>query len=338
MSADRTQASPRQRFLIIQTAFTGDAILSTAVIEKLTTSIPGVAIDLLVRKGNDGLFDGHPHIRRLYVWDKRRGNKYRELWPLMKQLRVNRYDVCINLQRHTTTALVTLNCAARETVGFSGSLLSRFFTRRFPRRMDAAAGLTHEVDRYLRLLTGIIPDTSRAMPRLYPSPKDFKRVRIEGPYITVAPASVWFTKQYPAEKWGEVIDLIDPTLSVRLIGAAADRDVCERVRASTVHPKVENCAGVFTLLQSAALIKNAAMNYVNDSAPLHLATAMGAPVTAVFCSTIPAFGFGPLGNNGRVVETDEQLPCRPCGIHGRRRCPRGHFKCAGIAANRIVGT
>ena len=335
MSADRPQTS-RQRFLIIQTAFTGDAILSTAVVEKLAAALPGSSVDVLVRKGNDGLFEGHPHIRRLYVWDKSRGNKYRTLWPLMKQLRANHYDVCMKLQRHTTTALIALNCAARETVGFSGSMLSRFFTRQFPRRMNASAGLTHEVDQYLRLLTGIVPDVSRVLPRLYPSPKDFKRVKTEGPYVTVAPASVWFTKQYPAEKWGKVIDRINPATTVRLIGAGADRDMCERVRACTNHPKVENCAGMFTLLQSAALMKGAVMNYVNDSAPLHLATAMGAPVTAVFCSTVPAFGFGPLGPNGRVVESEEKLSCRPCGIHGRRRCPRGHFKCAEIPAQRIA--
>lgn len=74
------------------------------------------------------------------------------------------------------------------------------------------------------------------------------------------------------------------------------------------------------------------MNYVNDSAPLHIASAMNAPVTAIFCSTVPAFGFGPLRENGRVVETLEKLDCRPCGLHGHQACPKGHFKCAlGIA-------
>jgi ADP-heptose:LPS heptosyltransferase len=43
-------------------------------------------------------------------------------------------------------------------------------------------------------------------------------------------------------------------------------------------------------------MKDAAMNYVNDSAPMHFASAVNAPVTAVYCSTIPAFGFGPLSD------------------------------------------
>lgn len=327
---------PPRRFLIIQTAFIGDAILSTAVIEKIAASLPGSSIDLLVRHGNEGLFGGHPYIRKLYVWDKRRGAKYRGLPGLVRQLRANRYDICINLQRHTTTALIALFCAARETVGFSGSALSRFFTRSYQRRIDPAAGLTHEVDLYLRLLTGIVPDTGRVLPHLYPSQEDFERVKRDGPYVTIAPASVWFTKQYPVEKWVAVIGRIDPALSVCLIGGGGDRDICEHIRVRCAHPKIINLAGTLTFLQSAAIVKGAVMNYVNDSAPLHMATATGAPVTAIFCSTIPAFGFGPLAGNGRVVETDERLSCRPCGIHGHTRCPEGHFRCAEIAAQRIV--
>ena len=84
-------------------------------------------------------------------------------------------------------------------------------------------------------------------------------------------------------------------------------------------------------------MKGATMSYVNDSAPLHIASAMNAPVTAIFCSTVPAFGFGPLRANGHVVETKEELDCRPCGLHGHRACPKGHFKCAlGIEAHEAM--
>ena len=79
------------------------------------------------------------------------------------------------------------------------------------------------------------------------------------------------------------------------------------------------------------------MNYVNDSAPLHIASAVDAPVTAVFCSTVPAFGYGPLSTNAHVVETEEKLACRPCGPHGHGKCPEGHFKCAEIAPEAVVG-
>ena len=89
---------------------------------------------------------------------------------------------------------------------------------------------------------------------------------------------------------------------------------------------------------SPALMEGAVMNVVNDSAPLHIAGAVNAPVTAIFCSTVPAFGFGPLRANGRLVETTEKLDCRPCGLHGHRVCPKGHFRCAeGIEVRRVLG-
>ena len=84
-------------------------------------------------------------------------------------------------------------------------------------------------------------------------------------------------------------------------------------------------------------MRGAVMNYVNDSAPMHLCSAVGAPVTAVFCSTVPAFGFGPLSPVSFVVETREALACRPCGLHGHAACPLGHFRCAyGIEVEQLL--
>ncbi|MGV3639746.1 MAG: glycosyltransferase family 9 protein, partial [Adhaeribacter sp.] len=77
-----------------------------------------------------------------------------------------------------------------------------------------------------------------------------------------------------------------------------------------------------------ALMRDAVLNYVNDSGPMHLASALNAPTCAVYCSTVPRFGFGPLADFSRVVEKEEPLYCRPCGLHGYRQCPQGHFKCA----------
>ena len=86
-------------------------------------------------------------------------------------------------------------------------------------------------------------------------------------------------------------------------------------------------AGRLSFLQSAAMMKTAVMNYVNDSAPLHFASAVNAPVTAIFCSTVRAFGFTPLSERSFIVETTSALPCRPCGLHGKKECPLQHFKC-----------
>jgi heptosyltransferase-2 len=61
---------------------------------------------------------------------------------------------------------------------------------------------------------------------------------------------------------------------------------------------------------------------------MHIASSMNAPVASVYCSTVPAFGFGPLSEKSFVIETKEKLDCRPCGLHGYKACPKSHFKCA----------
>ena len=59
-------------FLVVQTAFIGDVVLATPLVEKLNRFFPGAGIDLLVRKGNEKLLSGHPYIRNVLVWDKTR--------------------------------------------------------------------------------------------------------------------------------------------------------------------------------------------------------------------------------------------------------------------------
>ena len=114
---------------------------------------------------------------------------------------------------------------------------------------------------------------------------------------------------------------------VYLLGAPTDKEACEEI-AEGCNRKVINLAGKLTLLESAALMRDASMNYVNDSAPMHLASAVNAPTCAVFCSTIPAFGFGPLADQSYIVQVEDVMECRPCGLHGHQACPKGHYKCA----------
>jgi heptosyltransferase-2 len=139
---------------------------------------------------------------------------------------------------------------------------------------------------------------------------------------------VWFTKEFPEEKWVELIDQLNPERNIFLMGGPSDVELCQRIKQESIHSNITILAGELNFLQSAALMKEARMNYVNDSGPLHLASAVNASVTAIFCSTIPEFGFGPLSDNSRVVQTREKLECRPCGLHGKKSCPEKHFKCA----------
>ena len=310
-----------KRFLVIQTAFLGDAVLATALLEKLRTYYPDAMIDLVVRKGNEGLFDEHPFLRKLFVWDKRT-NKTRNLFKLIRELRKERYGHIINCQRFFSTGLMTVLAKGDEKVGYDKNPMAPFFTRSVKHVIGDGR---HEVDR-LNALIEHISAKSRPLPKLHPPAKDQQVMAPPSKYVCLAPTSVWFTKQWPEGKWIELISMLPQEMMVFLIGAPGDAEACSRIAQKAGRGEV--LAGKLSLLATAHLMEGAVMNYVNDSAPLHIASAMNAPVTAVFCSTVPAFGFGPLRENGRVVETAEYLDCRPCGLHGYKSCPKGHFKCA----------
>ena len=316
------------RFLIIQTAFLGDVVLATPVIEKLRAFYPEDQIDFLLRKGNESLLKDHPFLNEILIWNKKE-HKMRNLWGMMGEVRRRRYDYVINLQRFASSGLITIFSGA-YTIGFDKNPLSRYFTERKPHVIGKdPKHFQHEVERNLSLVTALT-DNQIIRPKLYPSGDDFQKVEKYNTtqYLTMSPASVWFTKQLAREKWVELIRSFGPEWTIYLLGAPGDAPLCEGILKEAGHNGVRSLCGQLSLLQSAALMRDAKMNYVNDSAPMHLASGMNAPVTAVFCSTVPYFGFGPLSDVSRVVETPERLDCRPCGLHGFKACPQGHFNCA----------
>ena len=313
------------QILVIQTAFLGDTILATALLEELKVQYPHAQIDYLVRKGNESLFIGHPFIRHLLVWDKKT-RKYANLVRLLRLIRATGYDKVVNTQRFAATGLLTGLSGAAERIGFNKNPFSFLFTRRVRHEYNL-----HEVHRNLNLVREA-GATGDARPRLYPQQEHFDRVRAwQGePYLCIAPASVWFTKQFPKEKWVEFLDRITEPMLVNLIGGPGDKALAEWIAAHTRNDflRFNNLCGELALLETAALMKGAMMNYTNDSGPLHIASAMNAPVRAVFCSTVEEFGFGPLSDDSAVIQTSLELRCRPCGLHGHKTCPEGHFKCA----------
>lgn len=317
-----------KKLLIIQTAFIGDVILATALIEKLGAFYPNLEIDFLLRKGNESLLQGHPRLNEVLIWDKK-GGKYVNLFKTWRRIRKNNYDVVINLQRFLSSGLLSAFSGASRIIGFDKNPMSVFFNDRFPHEISIDKQSPHEVERNHQLIKSLTDDRV-VNPKLYPLMKDFALVRESENYVTISPTSVWFTKQWPAEKWIELINRLPQDDKIFLLGAPGDKEACHHIADASKHPRVIVKAGTLSLLQSAALMKGATMNYVNDSAPLHLASAMNAPVTAIFLSTSPTFGFTPLSDISMVCETSVDLPCRPCGLHGKKACPEGHFKCAEI--------
>ena len=314
---------PFKNILIIQTAFIGDAILASSLVEKLHAYFPEANVSILVRKGNESIYHQHPFLKEILFWDKKE-NKIRNLFKLLFTLRRNKYDCIINCHRYTSSGFLTGFSGARHTAGYKQNPFSFLFN--YTVKHSVGNGM-HETERYNQLVEDFT-DQTIFKPKLYPSPVDTEFVKPyqQTSYVCMAPASVWFTKQLPIEKWVELSSKIKQNTTIYLLGAPGDLALCEKIQSLSPHSNIVILAGKLSLLQSSALMKSAEMNYVNDSAPLHLASSVNAPVTAFFCSTIPAFGFGPLSDTSKIMEANN-LPCRPCGIHGYKECPLGHFKC-----------
>ncbi len=318
-----------KKILIIQTASLGDVILSTPLIEKLHHFFPTAKIDFLLKYGYEGVLRRHPYLHHVIVWDKTE-KKHEHLLELIRLVREAKYDAVINVQRFASSGLITALSGAKHRIGFSKNPFSLFFTKRVKHKIGIEKNNPHEIERNLKLIDELTDSSTNFPMKLYPGKQDFAKVSQfkTKKYITVSPGSLWFTKQFPAEKWIEFVSALDEDLTVYFLGSPKEIKLCDQIIESSQHANSLNLAGKLSFLESTALLRDAQMNYVNDSAPMHLASSINAPTTAIFCSTVPEFGFGPLSEKSFIVQTNENLDCRPCGLHGLQKCPKQHFKCA----------
>ena len=117
------------KILLIQTAFIGDVILATSLIESIYKKYPSAKIDFLLRKGNENLLQEHPLLNEVLIWDKK--NKYKSLFELIKKVRKSSYDAVLNLQRFGATGLLTAFSNSQLKAGFKKNPFSWAFTHKY---------------------------------------------------------------------------------------------------------------------------------------------------------------------------------------------------------------
>jgi heptosyltransferase-2 len=331
-----------QKVLIIQTAYPGDVILTTPLIAATQLIFPNARIDFLTTPVSANLIETQPAVDRVIVFAKRGQDRgIRGLLRLAKELRTSeKYDLALIPHRSLRSAVLPWCAQIRTRIGFNTSAAPIFFTHKVLYHPH-----WHEVERNLHLLSIFQPTLPQILPRIYPDTADeqiilnflaARNLLNHKPLIAIAPGSVWETKKWLKNGFAELCQLIAIEFDspVFLIGGQADRELCDWIAAHSP-ANVYNTAGQFTLRQSAALLSRCQVLVTNDSAPLHLGVAVQIPVIALFGPTVPAFGFYPYGPNHLVIE--KSVACRPCGIHGGKRCPTGTFLCMrGITAHEIL--
>lgn len=321
-----------KKVLIIQTAYIGDVVLATSLVEKVIEEFPEVQIDFFLRAGNESIIETNPNVKNVFIWDKKK-KKFSSLIKNLLLIRKEKYDAVLNIQRFFNSGLVTALSGAKKRVGFDKNPMSFLFTHKIKHEIPHKSGdsFLHEVERNFQLANVILDkkaSRTELRPKLYFNEEDHDVINslpLNDSYIVMAPASVWYTKQWHIDKWRELIQMIPSSIQIYLIGASSDQDDL----FSLVNNKnVTSLCGKLSLRQSALLMQKALRVFVNDSAPLHLASSVNANTTAIFCSTVPEFGYGPLSEDSKLIQLEPRLDCMPCGLHGQIQCPQIHFQCS----------
>jgi heptosyltransferase-2 len=319
-----------KRILIVQTAFLGDVILSTPLIGALRELFPDSFISFILIPETRRVLDNNPHLDQILVYDKRKKRGAGAFFQILSEIKSHRFDLAVIPHRSLRSALLTHLAGIPERIGFDKSAGHFLLTRKVAYLSDA-----HEVERNLSLISMFDPPLTDKSPRLFPSSEDVSYVRRllldsgigeEDRIAAVAPGSVWATKRWLPERFASVCDLLmgQTGMKVALLGSPDDLILCRQI-ADLMREKPLILAGKTDILQTAALISLSQVVLSNDSAPVHMASAMKKPVVAIFGSTVSEFGFAPYGVDHVIVQ--RQLDCRPCGIHGKTKCPKDHFRC-----------
>lgn len=312
-------APPPQRILCIKLKHLGDVLLMTPAIRALRRAWPGSAIAALVPRGTEELLEGNPDLDAVLTFD--RGAQG---WQVVRVLRRYRPDLTLEMGQGDREAVLGWLSGAGTRVGYapasSGGWRRMLLTRTVPWN-----GNQHVVETNLDLVRALGIPAEATRPVLVVRPEIRARVagRLEAaglvpgqPLVAVHPVSRWLFKAWPEAGCAEVIGRLvrDTGVAVALTSGpgAAEVEAANRILARAAVP-VLNLIGRTTLAELAAVLERAQLFLGVDSAPMHMAAALGVPVVALFGPSGEG-SWGPWGS-GHVVVTSPYL-CRPCGQDG----------------------
>ncbi len=310
------------KFLIWQTAYLGDVVLATPLIETLKLNFPDSEI----------AFVGRPFIREML-----RGSPA-ELIPYDRTLKssleiiryIRSYDVALSPHISMRSALLLALSRIRVRIGFDRSELPFLYTHRVKHRWEL-----HEVDRNLQLLGPLGVKKTTRTPKLYISEQEkesyLRKFHLrESEYVVFSPSSNFPLKMWSKENWKKLATLLSEDIKVVITGTQRDRDTAEFI--SSASSNVLSLAGMTSLRELMGVIAGAKLVVSNDSSPVHIANALGVPAITVYTSTSPDYGFYPL-TGGYLKNPLECSPCSP----NPKRCIRGSPECLhSISADEVL--
>ncbi len=337
-----------ERILLIKPSSLGDLVHALPVLHGLRRRYPAARIDWLVGDAFAPLLEGHPDVTELVRFDRRRYGKMLrnpaaglEFASFVQRLRARNYDLVIDLQGLFRSGFLALASGAAVRIGFAAAreLAWVFYTHRLPPTPTD----THAVDRNYAVadLLGFaeVPITFHLAVTDEERRQAERVIKAAGhdpavEFAAVLPGARWETKRWPEHRFAEVIDALRAghELPTILLAGRDEAEVCSRVQAACTGGPV-NLAGRTNLRELVAVLEKAALVICHDSAPMHLAAALGRPTVCILGPTNPA-RTGPYGS--RVAVVQEDWPCVPCYLRRLCQCQHEHRCMASLESARVL--
>ena len=331
MLKDAVDLQQVRRALVTKLRHHGDVLLASPVFSVLKSHAPHLEIDALVYADTADMLNGNPAVARVFGVDRSwKALGWRDQagaeWRLLQQLRSRDYDLLIHLSEHPRGAWLARLLGPRYSVAADYARVRGWWKASFSHLYPLPAnGRRHMVELNLDALRriGVQPGEQERGLSFVPGEAAVGEVeRMLGAlglaphgYIHLHPASRWQFKCWPAEKTAELIDKLQGSGERVVVSAAPDKDELELVRriGGLAATPFADLSGKLTLKQLGSLTRNAKLFIGVDSAPMHIASAMGTPVVALFGPS-GEFHWGPWQVAHRVVASAHS--CRPCGNDG----------------------
>ena len=324
------------RVLVVKLRYIGDVLLCTPVFRGLREAFPRATISALVNAGTEALLQHHPDVDEVLLVSRRDarawpgGPSWADQFRLVRRLRERRFDLAIDLTDGDRAAFLTWASGARLRVGYNreGRLRGRAYHRVVPvwsgRRHAVVADL--EALRVLGLPGRVVAPSLGLPPAAEAAAEDLltrKGVARDRDRVLIHPGARWWFKTWPTERFAVLADWIEEELGAEVIIAGGPGDVAaaEAIRRQMRRPAI-SVAGETSILHLAAVLKRCRLFVGNDNGPMHIASAVGTPVVALFGPTDPA-EWGPWGEGHIVLY--KGLDCRECWRQGT--CWRGEENC-----------
>ncbi len=321
-----------RRALVIKLRHHGDVLLSSPVFTALKRAAPEAEIDALVYRETAPMLEGHPAISVLHTIDRalKKSGPFARLrgeWRLWRALRARRYDLVVHLTEHPRGAWLTRLAGARYGVAPERERAGWFWRSCFTHRyLLPLASPRHTVETHLDALRriGIWPDDADKALVLVPGAAAEAGVAkllaahalARGRFVLIHPGSRWLFKCLPAAPTAAMLDRLAADGWPLVMTGAPDLAEVALVSAikAAMHSPVVDLSGQLTLPELGALIAAARVFIGCDTAPMHMAAAMGTPVVAWFGPSDERV-WGPWRVPHRVVVSTAH-PCRPCHNNG----------------------